>query len=730
VDSTYEFAEYLWSNGTTVAENQITEPGDVYLTVTDDHGCQGNSDTITIENMTPRLTLVIKSDTIFCEGESVELVAQIDNYNPETEYTYTWSDASQDSAIIVTTSGDYHFNVFNEVAGCENESDTTEVIVRYPYDNLDICIVSVDTATGKNAVIWERPENEAITDFKIYREAPLGGYDLLATLPFDDFSYWLDNTSEPDVKSHKYKISVIDSCDNESALSNYHKTMLLTTSLGPDRINLDWTEYVVENTGFAFIGYIIYRGTGSDDLEPIDTIPSDNTVYPDINPPDGDNSYRVAGVRENPCNPSGIQKAGAGPYYHSLSNLDKNRLNDPPPTNETPTDIDIDVDTILEDSNTGTLVGRFTTTDPDTVDTHTYTLVSGDGDTDNASFTIIGDSLVTASVFDFETKVNYSVRIRTTDSGTDNLYFEKQFAIEVINVIENQAPTDISMGSSSVDENEATGTLVGRFSTTDADGGDTHAYMLVSGTGDDDNASFSITGDSLLTAEVFDFETKASYSIRVKSTDSGEENLEYEEQMSVTIVNVVENQAPSDISLGNITILENEAIGSLVGRFSTSDADAGDIHTYSLVSGSGDTDNSSFSISGDSLITAVMLDFEIQSSMSIRTRSTDDGEGNLNFEKSFTVIVQDKDETGLENSNSPGLKIYPNPASQSLTIEFPNPGRTEYILILTDLTGKRHRIIENITEPEITLIRGDLDDGYYMIEIRGEKTYWGQIILE
>ena len=45
--------------------------------------------------------------------------------------------------------------------------------------------------------------------------------------------------------------------------------------------------------------------------------------------------------------------------------------------------------------------------------------------------------------------------------------------------------------------------------------GDTFTYSLVSGTGSTDNASFTISGNQLLTAASFDFEAKNSYSIRV-----------------------------------------------------------------------------------------------------------------------------------------------------------------------------------------------------------------------
>jgi hypothetical protein len=84
----------------------------------------------------------------------------------------------------------------------------------------------------------------------------------------------------------------------------------------------------------------------------------------------------------------------------------------------------------------------------------------------------------------------------------------------------NDAPTNIALSASPVAENSASGATVGTLSATDADTGETAAFTLVSGTGSTDNASFTISGASLKTAAVFDFETKSSYSIRVRVTDS------------------------------------------------------------------------------------------------------------------------------------------------------------------------------------------------------------------
>ncbi|MEN6494052.1 MAG: SdrD B-like domain-containing protein, partial [Thermoguttaceae bacterium] len=99
--------------------------------------------------------------------------------------------------------------------------------------------------------------------------------------------------------------------------------------------------------------------------------------------------------------------------------------------------------------------------------------------------------------------------------------------VDVTNLDANYAPTDIGLSATSVLENRPSGTTVGTFTTTDPNGAGTFTYSLVSGTGSTDNAQFTIVGNELRTAASFNYETKSSYSIRVRTTDSG--GLYYEE---------------------------------------------------------------------------------------------------------------------------------------------------------------------------------------------------------
>ncbi len=61
----------------------------------------------------------------------------------------------------------------------------------------------------------------------------------------------------------------------------------------------------------------------------------------------------------------------------------------------------------------------------------------------------------------------------------------------------NQAPTDLALSATTVNENVPPNTVIGTFSSTDPDSGNSFTYSLVAGTGDTDNSAFSIVGNQL-----------------------------------------------------------------------------------------------------------------------------------------------------------------------------------------------------------------------------------------
>ena len=100
------------------------------------------------------------------------------------------------------------------------------------------------------------------------------------------------------------------------------------------------------------------------------------------------------------------------------------------------------------------------------------------------------------------------------------------------------------------------------------------------------------------------------------------------------------NNAPTDIALSANTLNQSAAANAVIGTLSSTDADGGDTHTYTLVAGAGSTDNALFNISGNQLRATTPATIAA-GNRSVRVRTTDSGNGNLTFEKAFTIVVTD-----------------------------------------------------------------------------------------
>jgi hypothetical protein len=111
-------------------------------------------------------------------------------------------------------------------------------------------------------------------------------------------------------------------------------------------------------------------------------------------------------------------------------------------------------------------------------------------------------------------------------------------------------PTYVAPAWASVPEDQTPGTVAATLATTDPNSGDTFTYSLVAGDGDADNGSFLIDGNQLKTAVPLDFEAKASYTVRVRSTD--QTGLGTARQITINVTNV--NESPLADAGGPYTI--------------------------------------------------------------------------------------------------------------------------------------------------------------------------------
>ncbi|MGL5727706.1 MAG: DUF4347 domain-containing protein, partial [Plesiomonas sp.] len=131
---------------------------------------------------------------------------------------------------------------------------------------------------------------------------------------------------------------------------------------------------------------------------------------------------------------------------------------------------------------------------------------------------------------------NPSVTSRTvtlsqfTDSGSTNNTVSPNLSSQVTVHAVNDAPTDISLTSSSIGQSLGSNGTVGTLSATDVDS-NSFTYTLVSGTGSTDNSLFSITGNTL---KVNNAATMApgTYSVRIQVSDGTDT---YQKVFSVTV---------------------------------------------------------------------------------------------------------------------------------------------------------------------------------------------------
>ena len=94
---------------------------------------------------------------------------------------------------------------------------------------------------------------------------------------------------------------------------------------------------------------------------------------------------------------------------------------------------------------------------------------------------------------------------------------------------------------------------MGVVSGTDPDAGQsaTLTFSLVSGYGDNSLFTIDPATKQLKTAAVFDYETKSSYSIEVRATDTGSPALTYDKAFTISVTNV--NESPTVATTANAT---------------------------------------------------------------------------------------------------------------------------------------------------------------------------------
>jgi hypothetical protein len=239
-------------------------------------------------------------------------------------------------------------------------------------------------------------------------------------------------------------------------------------------------------------------------------------------------------------------------------------------------------------------------------------------------------------------------------------------------------------------ENQPVGTVIGHFTAKHLDVPSELIFKLVGKGGanqkkEHDNDFFSMDKNGTLrTAVILDYEANSSLTINAEVHDGKKLGNNFRKTFTVQVVNVVEdfdgdgiedaydldndndgfsnaeeiaygsnpwdanstaNAAPTDLTLSNHTILENQPAGTIVGLLTGSDPDAKNTLDYSRVLGPGAQHNSYFVIDQNrTLRTTKSLDYESDDhNLSVRIRVRD--EHNASLVKVFTIALLDMNDT-------------------------------------------------------------------------------------
>lgn len=242
-------------------------------------------------------------------------------------------------------------------------------------------------------------------------------------------------------------------------------------------------------------------------------------------------------------------------------------------------------------------------------------------------------TIANSAAIDYETSTTFSLLITVSDGlHTSD---ETEVVINLNNLNDN--PPLIASGQEiQVKENSINGTQLGTLSVSDLDGPTTFSnWAIVGGNTGDEFAIDPMTGVITVNDDQgLNFEGTGTFTLTISVSDGTQTT---EQVVTFRIMNDNDHE-PTDILLSNNTIRESVMIGTEVGTLTSIDLDGEDLHTYSLVSGDGDSGNDSFIIEGDRLITAQGFNFDYETSLTVRIRTTD--EGGLFFEKSLAIILE------------------------------------------------------------------------------------------
>lgn len=292
--------------------------GGVYdVVITDDNGCKVQKSYALQEQDAPVISLksINPSKCNDANGN-----CEIEVTGGVSPYTITWSDSASvwnENKRPAMLPGTYTVKVIDDN---QCRSVFSVVIPSVTFKQPEIALVTVGTESGKNLIVWQKPETDVIDYYTIWREGDESGvFDSLGVVKYNETSIFVDNDADIMVQSWRYKISATDVCGNESPMSKEHKTIHLQMNKGVNgEVNLIWDSY----EGVEYASYYIFRqATSSSEMDTLKKVSARLNRYTDKNPPADVKGYYVAILLHDTIDVNKPLKAESGPFSLALSNI-------------------------------------------------------------------------------------------------------------------------------------------------------------------------------------------------------------------------------------------------------------------------------------------------------------------------------------------------------------------------------------------------------------------------
>jgi hypothetical protein len=249
---------YVWWNGETTQSIVVKIGGMYAVIVTTDCGVVTSDPVNVTVYPSPPVPTITQYDSLLISGSST--------YN-QWYFNGTLLPGDTGQNLVATQLGTYSV-VVTDSNGCSN-SDSYVYTGNPNFTSVPICMVTVDSNSQYNVIVWDKTLVTNVDTFVVYREISSNNYQPIARIPYNALSQFVDtvhytyfpNTGDPNTGTYRYKMQCIDSYGLASSYSSYHNTIYFVNNGGI----FTWLQpYEIENEGNPVTSYILMRDDLSD----------------------------------------------------------------------------------------------------------------------------------------------------------------------------------------------------------------------------------------------------------------------------------------------------------------------------------------------------------------------------------------------------------------------------------------------------------------------------------